>query len=178
MTLMPKLFDPPPTLSTVALDSTVFNPMTDCALYVLKHYFEPGLPVFDRVPLEPIDVGDFLLLRPDMPMGDWEGDPRGFLDNARFSVAILTADPDGEARGQWIGEAVRANLYRAQEGRGLKIPDYGYVRRVEIEHTAIRKPDWEDSAGPVQYADLPTGYWRHVLRFNMTVRVNRPVRAR
>ena len=173
--------NPPIDLPDSVHAHTVFEPIEDCALQILRDAF-PDMPVVSLIPEDPAEMlpwaeglshgGPFLLCRKTETLEGWRGDRRGWLDYAVFTVDIFTQDPDGDAKGGRIGEAVRVAFERA--GRESKrFPGYGYLRRQNLWSAPARKSDWATSSGPVQYADLPTGWWRYETKFEIWVRVQR-----
>ena len=144
-----------------------FAPAEDVALYILRHYL-PDVPVHSLLP-ETVTDDLFILVRRSFPFGEWQGDPRGFLDVARVEVHIYTQDPNGDARGALVGDAVRV-AFRQAWLENLHIPGIGWVRNTKMLAEPVRKSDWATSAGPVQYADLPNGFWRYEAKFRITIR--------
>jgi hypothetical protein len=94
------------------------------------------------------------------------GDPR-FTDTGRFAIHTFTADPDGDYKGAVLSEAVRVVLRNAYLEQVVG-PDLGSVIEIEMTSEPTRSSDWSTSSGPVQYADLPTGYWRYQTTYHLT----------
>ena len=148
-------------------NSVQFSPLEDVALYILRHYL-PDVQIYSLLP-ETVTDDIFILVRRSFPFGEWQGDPRGFLDVGRVEVHIYAQDPDGDVRGALVGEAVRV-AFRQAWLENLHIPGIGWVRNTKMLAEPVRKSDWATSAGPVQYADLPNGFWRYEAKFYITVR--------
>ena len=145
------------------------SPMEDIALYILRHEL-PDIPVYTLIP-ETVTEDAFILVRRAFPFGDWKGDSR-FLDAGRVEVHIYAQDTPGttgDARGALIGDAVRV-AFRDAFVKNLYVPGRGWVTRTRMVGEPVRKTDWATSAGPVQYADLPEGFWRYEAKFFLTVR--------
>jgi hypothetical protein len=51
-------------------------------------------------------------------------------------------------------------------------PGLGSVIQIDMQHEPSRRADWATSAGPVQYADLPHGYWRYESSYLIQIRTN------
>lgn len=147
------------------LDLVEFSPAEDILLAVLRDGL-PDIPVFSLIPSNP--PMPFVLVRRYTTFGDWTGDPR-FVDAARFQIEVFTSDPDGDEKGAVLSEAVRVVLRNAWLSHKA-IPELGSVIRIDMLDAPTRKADWATSQGPVQYADLPTGYWRYESVYHIEVR--------
>jgi hypothetical protein len=141
------------------------KPVEDIILAILRE----GLPDVSVVSLIPQEVPEhFVLVRRLQSLGDWHGDPR-FTDEGRFAIHTYTADPDGDYKGAILSEAVRVVLRNASL-HGWRHPDLGSVIEIAMVSEPTRATDWSTSTGPVQYADLPTGYWRYQSSYTLSVR--------
>lgn len=151
------------------LDLIENNPVEDVLLAILR----AGLPdsaVYSSIPEK--TPPHFVLVRRLPGLGEWDGDQRGFVDDGRFAVHAFTQDPDGDWKGAILSEAVRVVLRNAWLNHWNE-PDLGSVIRVHMIQEPSRVTDWATSAGPVQYADLPTGYWRYQSTYDIQIRTPR-----
>lgn len=141
------------------------KPVEDMLLAILRE----GLPDVEIYSLIPEDApANFVLIRRLSGLGEWDGDPR-FTDTGRFIIHTYTADPDGDYKGAVLSEAVRVVLRNAWMAKWSR-PDLGSVIEIVMTTEPSRKTDWATSSGPVQYADLPTGYWRYESTYHIHVR--------
>jgi hypothetical protein len=140
------------------------SPVEDVLLAILRQ----GLP---DVPIQSLIADDpppfFVLVRRTNGLGDWDGDPR-FIDSGRFVVQTFTQDPDGDYKGAILQEAVRVVLRTAWLEHWAT--DTGSVIEITLHQEPSRRTDWATSTGPVQYADLPTGYWRYESTYEIKIR--------
>ncbi|UZJ23713.1 hypothetical protein RHODO2019_10890 [Rhodococcus antarcticus] len=141
------------------------GPVEDILLAVLRE----GLPDIEVVSL----IADappptFILVRRLPGLGDWSGDPR-FTDFGRFFVNTFTADPDGDEKGALLSEAARVVLRNAWLAH-RSYPGLGSITSIRMAIEPSRRTDWATSSGPVQYADLPTGFWRYDTQYQIKVR--------
>lgn len=148
------------------------TPLEDVGLAVLREAL-PGVPFFSKIPylfdgesIEPHDV--FAVLRRINSLGLWEG-RHGLLDSGSLAVHVFARDPDGELKAALVSEAVRVAFENAADGNWYK-RGVGALSDVRLDEEPNRKTDFATSAGPVQYADLPTGYWRYETRYMLWVR--------
>jgi len=110
----------------------------------------------------------FVLVRRGNILGDDTGDPR-FIDRASVIVECFCVDPNGDDDASILSEAVRVALIEA--GRERKVyAGLGHIVAVTMTSSPRRAPDWATSTGPVQYADLPTGFWRYETQYTVAVR--------
>lgn len=137
----------------------------DIVLAILREGL-PDVPVFSLVPATA--PTNFILVRRLAGLGDWQGDPR-FTDTGRFLINTFTADPDGDYKGAVLSEAVRVVLRNAYFAKWSS-PDLGSIIEINMTSEPTRSSDWSTSSGPVQYADLPTGYWRYQTTYHLHVR--------
>ncbi|MFY1620041.1 hypothetical protein [Micromonospora sp. WMMD736] len=98
----------------------------------------------------------------------FSGDER-FLEQADIAVHTFAADPDGDRDAAIIADAVRVAL-RDAAASNWGNADIGWLSYFQTLSPARRQPDWATSAGPVQYADLPSNTWRYEGRYRLTVR--------
>jgi hypothetical protein len=140
------------------------SPVEDVLLDILRQ----GLP---DVPIQSLIADDpppfFVLVRRTNGLGDWDGDPR-FIDSGRFVVQTFTQDPDGDYKGAILQEACRVVLRTAWLEHWTT--EKGSVIEITLHQEPSRRTDWATSTGPVQYADLPTGYWRYESTYEIKIR--------
>jgi hypothetical protein len=145
------------------------RPIEDFLLRILRRAL-PEVPVVSLIPEAPPPF--FVLVRRMTGVSLYGGDPR-FTDEGRFFVHTFTQDPDGDAKGAILSEAVRVAL-RTAWLEHWSFPDLGSVISIDLISEPSRKTDWATSAGPVQYADLPNGFWRYESVY--TIRTRKPRR--
>lgn len=97
--------------------------------------------------------------------GAWDGDDR-FLDSATLNVDCLTHGLDSDTDSNLLSEAVRVVL---RDSINVVTP-YGYLTKVKMNDRPKRAPDWANSVGPVQYADLPEGVERWTTSYRLKIR--------
>jgi len=158
---------PPPSLD---LPQSVFDlvenrPVEDMLLAILRRGL-PEVPVVSLIANNP--PPHFILIRRLSGLNEWSGDPR-FTDSGRFFVHTFTQDPDGDYKGAVLSEAVRVIL-RTAWLEHWTIPGQGSVIQIQMLSEPSRKTDWATSSGPVQYADLPNGYWRYESTYSIKIR--------
>lgn len=149
-----------------------FSPIEDVGLALLRR----GLPGVHSVSLIPLSIPSlFVLVRRVQEMGNYDGQ-RPLVDEAEFSAHIYSEDPDGDEKASLVADAVMdvmteafLNHWRLYDAEGGHL---GSVNKIVCTQGPYRVTDWATSAGPVQYADLPTGDWRYEIRFR--IRMNPP----
>lgn len=141
------------------------TPVEDMLLAILRRGL-PDIPVVSLIAEEP--PAHFLLARRAPGFGNWNGDPR-FIDAGRFAVHSYTQDPDGDYNGAILSEAARVVLHQAWQEH-WSFPGLGTVIAIRMTQEPSRRTDWATSTGPVQYADLPTGYWRYESAYEIKIR--------
>lgn len=153
------------------------HPAEDLALNVLRRGL-PDLPIFTRVPgdrelLELAEASDgiFVVIRRGGSYGIWDGETR-FVDHAGIEVQVFVYGDDAEERASLVHEAVRVT-FRDSMLRQDYYPGLGCINWHYVEEEGRRKTDWATSIGPVQYADLPTGWERFEARHQIKIR--RPI---
>lgn len=141
------------------------SPVEDILLAILRR----GLPDVSFVTLIADDPpANFVLVRRTNGLGGWDGDPR-FIDSGRFIVHTFTQDPDGDYKGAVLSEAIRVVL-RTAWLEHWSFPELGSVISIQMHQEPSRRTDWATSVGPVQYADLPAGYWRYETTYEIKIR--------
>jgi hypothetical protein len=141
------------------------RPVEDMLLAILRKGL-PDIPVVSLIAERPPPA--FILIRRMAGMGGWNGDPR-FTDVGRFFVHTYTQDPDGDWKGAVLSEAIRVVLRKAWMEH-WSFPELGSVVEINLTNEPSRVTDWATSAGPVQYADLPTGFWRYEAIYSIQIR--------
>jgi hypothetical protein len=147
------------------LDLVELSPVEDILLTILRDGL-PDVPIVSLIAEDPPPM--FVLVRRLHGMGDWDGDPR-FTDSGRFFIHTFTEDPDGDEKGALLSEAVRVVLRNAWLAH-RNVPGRGSVINIKMLSEPSRKTDWATASGPVQYADLPTGFWRYESTYQINVR--------
>lgn len=153
-----------------ALPQSVLNlielsPVEDVLLHILREDL-PDVPVVSLIAEDPPPF--FLLVRRLHGFGNWKGDPR-FTDAARFTIHTYTADPDGDEKGALLSEAVRVVLRNAWLDH-RQVPGRGSIIAIRMTNEPSRVADWATASGPVQYADLPSGYFRYETMYEISIR--------
>jgi hypothetical protein len=97
--------------------------------------------------------------------GAWDGDTR-FLDSATLNVDCLCHGLDADTDANLLAEAVRVGLRNSLN----VVTPYGYLTGVRMNDRPKRAPDWANSVGPVQYADLPEGVERWTTSYRLKIR--------
>lgn len=161
---VPQLPDANPLPQSV-LDLVELSPVEDILLYILRDGL-PDIPVVSLIAENP--PPNFILVRRMHGFGAWRGDPR-FTDHARFSIHTYTEDPNGDEKGALLSEAVRVVLRDAWLDH-RQVPGRGSVIRIEMTNEPTRVADWATASGPVQYADLPTGFFRYETMYEISIR--------
>ncbi|WP_326554673.1 hypothetical protein [Micromonospora sp. NBC_01813] len=98
----------------------------------------------------------------------FSGDER-FLEQADVAVHGFAIDPNGDRDAAILSEAARVALRNAALNNWGS-SSTGWVKNMQTLSPARRQPDWATSAGPVQYADLPSNTWRYEGRYRLTIR--------
>lgn len=145
------------------------SPIEDIALAILRDGL-PDVASYSLIPEAP--PSPFILVRRDAAFGGWEADAR-FTDFGRIRIDCFAADPDGDEKGAVLSEAVRVVMRQAWL-TNKHVPGRGYVTRIDMTSEPTRKTDWATSAGPVQFADLPTGVWRYESKYALRIRRELP----
>lgn len=147
------------------LDLVELHPVEDIALAVLRDGL-PDIPVYSLIPEDA--PRPFVLVRRDHNMGQWTGDPR-FTDSARVTTHAYVDDPDGDEDAALLSEAIRVVMRNAWLDKKV-VPGLGSIISIKMMSEPTRVTDWATSAGPVQFADLPTGVWRYETSYEFKIR--------
>lgn len=134
-------------------------------LYILRAGL-PDVSIVSLFPLEP--TFPFMLVRKTRGLGTWQGDPR-FTDSCLVEVQTLVEDPNGDEDAALLAEAVRVVLRNAWLAHTV-VPGLGSVIEISLHDEPRRVTDWATSAGPVQYAELPSGVWRYETTYEVSIR--------
>lgn len=148
------------------LDLVEFHPSEDILLAILREGL-PDVPSLSLIADDP-KLPFILARRQPGSFLEGEGDPR-FVDVSRFVIETFTEDPDGDEKGALLAEACRVVLRNAWL-QSKNYPGLGSIVKIECLVKPARQSDWATSSGPVQYADLPTGYWRYEAQYSLVVR--------
>lgn len=143
------------------------TPYEDIGLAILRQGL-PDIPVQSLIPPPGELQFPFVLVTRARPLENWGGDPR-FTDSGRLVISVFTTDPEGQEKAQVISEAIRVVMRTAWLEKWY-FPGLGSVIRIELKSEATRSPDWATSAGPVQFADLPSNTHRYEAEYKMIVR--------
>lgn len=147
------------------------SPLVDLVLRVLRDAL-PDVQLGTLIPAEPRlwprRRGLFVLVRRYASRGVFSGQDR-FLETGGIQVHVFAHGPDAEQRCELVSEAVRVVLRDAVLA-GRYYPGLGCVTRVWLDDEPLAEADWATASGPVQYADLPSGWRRFETRFQVTAR--------
>ena len=143
------------------------TPFEDIALAILRQGL-PDIAVQSLIPPPGALEFPFVLVHRARPLENWKGDPR-FTDAGRLTVSVFTVAPDAIEKAQMISEAIRV-LFRKAWLEHWYVRGLGSIVRIELKTEPNRSPDWATSAGPVQFADLPSNTVRFESEYHMTVR--------
>lgn len=151
-----------------------YTPSVEVGLAILRDAL-PGISVVSLLPdkadaLPMVLVRDGVSSRVPPPYG---------LEIASLEIHVFTMDPpaheamagtpSGETQGSILSEAVRVAFRDAWANKRI-YPGIAAIAKTTQEQRPRRVSDFATSAGPVQYADLPTGYWRHESEFRIAYR--------
>lgn len=142
-----------------------FSPAEDLMLALLRDRLS-GIPV--QTMIEQNQPIPFVLVRRNPTGPLWGGDMR-FVDEASMIVHAYVADPNGDEDAGILSEAIRVILFDAFKKQTV-VPGRGHITKLEMTIAPRQVNDWATSAGPVQYADLPTGVWRYEAKYDLQIR--------
>lgn len=158
-------------LPASVVKSVQHTPVDDIALAIIREA-HPDIPVFSKIPFksspEEMESDALVVVRHITGLGLWEG-REGLLNSGALAIHVFSRDPDGELKGALVSEAIRNTLLTAARNNWYR-PGLGALSRARVDEEPSRQTDWAPSQGPVQYADLPTGFWRHESRYMFWVR--------
>lgn len=144
------------------------GPVEDIVLLILRE----GLPGVEVKSLIADDqTFPFVLVRRVPGLGYNAEDTR-FIDSATVKVDCFVPDPDGDEDAAILSEAVRVVLRDAWFAQKV-YPGLGHITDFELTSAPRRVTDWATAAGPVQYADLPSGVWRYEAQYRLEIKKSR-----
>lgn len=144
------------------LNAVEMAPVEDLILAVLR----PRLaPVEVQSAFESTQTFPVVVIRSAGSYGTWDGDPR-FIDTATLNVDCLVSGLNSDEDAALLSEAVRVALRDSVN----TVTPYGYLTKVRMNDRPKRAPDWANSVGPVQYADLPEGVERWTTSYRLAIR--------
>lgn len=153
------------TLPESVLAMAEFAPVEDLLLDVMRERI-PDISFQSLV--EDNQTFPFVLIRANPGSQWWGGDDR-FIDSAMVNFEVFVAGTNGDEEAAILSEAVRVALRDAYR-ENHRIPKKGAVVSVRMQIRPHRAPDWANSVGPVQYADLPAGVTRYSSTYGIDIR--------
>src|SRR5699024_1607128 len=153
-----------------------YTPSIEVGLAILRDAF-PDVNVASLVPDRPADeLLPLIFVRDGISgaQGPQEGLVAATLNIDVFTMSPTAAEaaagtPSGETQAALLSEAMRVAFREAWVNKrtypGVATVSYAAPTQVP-RYTA----DFATSAGPVQYADLPTGYWRYESEYRIVYR--------
>lgn len=151
-----------------------YTPSIDVGLAILRDAL-PDITVVSLLP-DKADVLPLVLVRDGI--SSRTSPPYG-LEVASLEIHVFTMDPpageaiagspSGEVQGALLSEAVRVAFRDAWVNKRT-YPGVATIAKTTQEQRPRRVSDFATSAGPVQYADLPTGYWRYESEYRIAYR--------
>lgn len=156
-------------LPQVVFDNVKNRAIERVILAVLRRGFGDSVECFSLVPR--LTPSYFVLVRGVAEAGLYRGVP-GLYHGADFVVNTYAEDPNGDEKGQLLGDAVVGILHRAWQEH-WDFPNLGSINKIRCDQYPARVTDWQTSSGPVQYADLPAGDWRYEARFSAVINTPR-----
>lgn len=151
-----------------------YTPSIEVGLAILRDAL-PGIKVVSLLP-DKADALPLILVRDGVSS---RVPPAYGLEIASLEVHVFTMDPpanearngapSGETQGALLSEAVRVAFRDAWVNKRT-YPGVASIAKTTQEQRPRRVSDFATSAGPVQYADLPTGYWRYESEYRIAYR--------
>lgn len=151
-----------------------YTPSIDVGLAILRDAL-PGIEVVSLLP-DRADALPLVLVRDGVSS---RVAPAYGLEIATLEIHVFTMDPpaheamagapSGEMQGALLSEAVRVAFRDAWVNKRI-YPGIAAIAKTTQERRPRRVSDFATSAGPVQYADLPTGYWRYESEYRIAYR--------
>lgn len=111
----------------------------------------------------------FVLIRKVAPNSSGLRDYR-FLETYYFSAETFTSGLDADIDGPRIILAIRNALTRAALDHDPILDGLGWIQSGWVVGDAVRRADYADSEGPVQYADLPQEWVRYTATFRVQIK--------
>ena len=162
-------------LPSYVLDMAEYTPSIEVGLAILRDAL-PGIEVVSLLP-DRADAVPLVLVR-DSPANSVHNRAYG-LEVATIEVHVYTADPpseevvagamSGERQGAILSEAIRVAMRDAWL-QNRTFPGVATIAKTTQVQRPRRVSDLATAQGPVQYADLPTGYWRHESEYRIAYR--------
>ena len=147
------------------------TPVEDFMLTLLRD-LHPDLLFYSWIPFDMtsgwLATEPFVLVRREPSMSQMSFDER-FIDLANVSIQVFVRDPEADLKGALISEAIRSSLHKEVRWPTY-YPGLGSLSSVHRAEEAIRKTDWASGTGPVQFADLPTGFVRYEAVYRVQIR--------
>ena len=142
------------------------RPVEECALDAMRQAIT-STPIFTLIPADVQDKA-FYLVRREPGEGYWNGETR-FIDEGGVVINAYAYGSDGDEKAALMAEAARVVMRNAWLNNH-HTPGVGWISRLWMPEEPVRKSDFANSAGPVQSADLPAGFFRYELHLQMMVR--------
>lgn len=137
---------------------------------ILSEYITT-VPILTKIPPKESEQRQYpmIVVRRFRPPGGWGGDPRGLLDEGGVSISVFTLGLNATETGQRLSEGIRGVMRQAESERKY-YPGLGSIVSARMIAEPANESDWATSAGPVQYADLPTAVVRYTTDYRLVVR--------
>lgn len=146
-------------------DRAELSPVEDVALAILRRRIPE---VRSQSLIEDDQQVPFILVRRSPELTGWRGDPR-FTDVASIDIECIVEGPDADEDAALLSEVVRCAFRDAWLENDI-YPGLGHLTNHEMTISPHRTPDWATATGPVQYADLPTGFTRYESTHRLDIR--------
>lgn len=119
--------------------------------------------------LTPAYSPPFALVREVTFYGAWTPDRR-FIREYFITIETFTEGLESDVEGPLIHRAAENVLLRASLAHEPVLDGAGWLEAAELVEPARRVSDWASANGPVQFADLPQGWTRHISTHRLTVK--------
>lgn len=119
--------------------------------------------------LSPGTPPPFVLVREVTFYGGWTADRR-FIREYFISIETFTEGLESDVEGPTIHRAVENTFLRAALGHEPVVGGAGWIEAAELVEPARRVSDWASAVGPVQLADLPQNWVRHISIHRLTLK--------
>lgn len=110
----------------------------------------------------------FGIVRRDTYIGSAGADHR-FISSAYCAIHTFTSGINADIDNSRLQEALKLVLLQAGFDQP-EVRDWGFVSSTRLVEPYRKRSDWQDSEGPVQYADLPNDYARFVSVWEIKIR--------
>lgn len=158
-------------LPTSVLEDTKHDIIVEDAMLELYRRRIPDLRFTSLI--EQDTPAPYVLIRKVAPNNAWASDLR-FLETFYFSAEVFTSGLDADADGPRIILAMRNSLVRAGLDKDIVLGGLGWIQGGRMVGDAMRRADYANSEGPVQYADLPQGWVRYMATFRVQIKRAHP----